>query len=185
MKTLSNQAYKNRIRIANYVCAGFAMVLVALQFIPFWGCYQCATCGEGKIISINEYIWFANDHKSGLTNVLRNYYLPGFQVSQAVPISLLMQVASLLALALSIMRPTKLTAAFFALIAGTVYVIGFLTQPLYQMGQMWQMHLVAGTVTVLAALGTCLLAFCYAYQKAKAEMAAAAEKSSNCMLGQQ
>lgn len=172
MKTLSNQAYKSRIRTANYICAGLAMVLVVLQFIPFWGCYQCSTCGEGKIISINEYICFANRHKSGLTTVLKNYYIPGFRAMDVVPTSVLMQVSSLLALAMSIIRPTKLTATLFALIAGAICVGGYLIQPAYQLGQFWQLHLAVGVLTLLAAFGAFLFVFCRAYQKAKAEIAA-------------
>lgn len=172
MKTLSDQAYKNRICMGNYICAGTAMVLVVLQFIPFWGCYQCSTCGEGRILSINEYIWLAKNHKDGLTAVLREYYIPGFQASQVVPTSVLMQVASLIALAMCFIRPAKFTATFFALAAGVTCVTGYLTQPVYQMGQMWQLHLAVGVATLLAALGVYLFAFCRAYQKAKAEIAA-------------
>ncbi len=172
MKTLSNQAYKNRIRMLNYICAGLAVVLVVLQFIPFWGCYQCKTCGDGKIISINEYIWFANDHKTGLTSVLQKYYIPGFQVSDLVATSVLIQVASLFTLVMCIARPAKLTASAFALIAGLACVVGYLTHPVYQMGQLWQLHLAFGVLTLLAALAAYLFVFCHAYQNAKAELAA-------------
>lgn len=175
VKTLSDQAYKSRIRIANYICAGIALVLVVLQFIPFWGCYQCDTCGEGKVISINAYIWFAREHKNGLTAVLQNYYFPDFKAMDVVGTSVLMQVASLLALAMSILRPAKLTAPFFALIAGVICVVGYLTEPVYQMGWLWQGHLVAGIVAILAALGVLLFAFCRGYQKAKAAIAAQAK----------
>lgn len=174
MRTLSNQTYENRIRRLNYICAGVAMVLVVLQFIPFWGCYQCKTCGDGKIISINEYIWFANDHKTGLTTVLQKYYIPGFRVLDVVSTSVLIQVTSLIALAMCIIRPAKLMAPLFALIAGLVCIVGYLTQPVYQMGQLWQLHLVVGVLAILAALGTYLFAFCHAYQKAKVELAAKA-----------
>lgn len=174
MKILSKKAYENRIRVANCICVGLAMVLVVLQFIPFWGCYQCNTCGDGKIISINEYIWFANNHKAGLTSVLKNYYFPDYRVMDVVPISVLIQVASLLALVMCINRPAKLTASVFALIAGIACVVGYLTQPVYQMGQLWQLHLAVGVMTLLAVLGTYLFVFCHAYQKAKAEIAAKA-----------
>lgn len=175
MKTLSNQAYKARLRMGNYICAGLAMILVVLQFIPFWGCYQCSTCGEGRIISINEYVWFAKEHTSGLTSVLRSYYFPGFQVSEVVPVSVLMQVASLLSLAMCILQPAKFTATLFALIAGAICVVGYLIRPVFQMGQLWQLHLAVGALTLLAALGVYLFAFCRAYQIAKAELAAKAE----------
>ncbi len=175
MKILSNQAYKNRIRMLNYICAGLAMVLVVLQFIPFWGCFQCSTCGEGRVISINEYIWFANDHKTGLTSVLQKYYIPGFQAMDVVGASVLIQLASLFALAMCIIKPTKLTAAASALVAGLSCVVGYLTQPAYQMGQMWQVHLVIGILNILAALGVFLFAFCHAYKKTKAEIAAEAQ----------
>lgn len=171
MKTLSNQEYKSRIRNANYICAGVAMVLVVLQFIPFWGCYQCDTCGEGKIISINEYVWLAKNHEYGLTAVLQNYYFPDFMAMDVVGTSVLMQVGSLLALVMSILQPTKLTATTFGLIAGVICVVGYLTEPVYQMGWLWQAHLAVGIVTILTALGVFLFVFCQNYQKAKAATA--------------
>ena len=172
MKTLSNQKYKSRIRMLNYICAGLTMILIALQFLPFWGCYQCNTCGEGKIISINEYVWFANDHKSGLTSVLQDYYIPDFRAIDVVGTSVLVQLASLVAVAMCIIYSKRLIGSAFALVAGMSCVIGYLTQPAYQMGQMWQLHLVIGVLTLLTALGIYLFVFCQAYQKAKAKITA-------------
>ena len=171
MKTLSDQAYQKRICIFNYICAGIAMFLVVLQFIPFWGCYQCDTCGEGKVISINEYIWFAREHKTGLTAVLKNYYFPDFMAMDVVGTSVLIQLSALFSLVMSIFRPGKLIAPIAALIAGVSCVVGYLTDPVYQMGWLWQAHLAVGAVTALAALGVLAFAFCRNYQKAKETLA--------------
>lgn len=126
------------------------------------------------MISINEYIWFANNHKNGLTSVLNNYYIPDFKAMDVVGASVLIQLGALFTLALCFLRPAKASTALASLIAGASCVIGYLTQPAYQLGQMWHLHLVVGIVTVLASICVFVLDFWYGYCKAKAEVLAEA-----------
>lgn len=164
----------SRVRILNYICAALALVLIATQFIPFWGCYQCKTCGEGKIISIFQYVWFANDHKSGLTSVLQDYYIPGFKAMDVVGTSVLILLTSTASIVLCLTKPKKLTSTLAPLAAGLCCVIGYLTQPAYQMGQLWFLHLAVGIVLIIASTTIYIIAFCSAYKKAKADIAAEA-----------
>lgn len=169
MNTLSKPV--SRVRVLNYICAALALVLIATQFLPFWGCYQCKTCGDGKIISILQYVWFANDHKSGLTTVLQDYYIPGFKAMDVVGTSVLILLTAAFSLLLCLAKPQKLTSTLAPLAAGLCCVIGYLTQPAYQMGQLWILHLVIGIALIVVSVAIYIISFCTAYKKAKAEIA--------------
>lgn len=159
------------VRILNYICTAFSLVLLALQFLPFWGCFQCSTCGEGKVISIMEYVWFANNHSDGLTAILKNYYIPGFMAMDVVGTAVLIQLCSIGAVILSVLRPTKASTALLPMIAGIAGVVGYLA-PAYQLGQNWQLHLALGAVTAVCSLAVLLVAFIQSYKRTKAQVLA-------------
>lgn len=171
MSRLTEQTFQKRMRIMKYITAALALVLIVLQFIPFWGCYQCKTCGEGKIISINEYVWMANEHKTGLTSILKTYYIPGFAAMDVVATSFLIQLAGIAAIVFAFVTPKKLTALWLGLISGLSCVLGYLLQPAYQMGQLWQLHIGVGAALILAVLTGLGMNFTWTYNKAKAELA--------------
>lgn len=160
-----------KIRILNYICAALALILIVTQFIPFWGCYQCKTCGDGKVISIVEYVCFANDHKTGLTSVIQNYYIPDFKAMDVVGTCVLILLSGVFSLLLCLTKPHKLTSTLAPLAAGLCCVIGYLTQPAYQMGQLWILHLAVGIALIAVSLTIYIESFCSAYKKAKAEIA--------------
>ena len=169
MNTLPSSA--NKVRVLNYICAALALTLIATQFLPFWGCYQCSTCGEGKIISIFQYVWFANNHKSGLTTVLQDYYIPDFKAMDVVGTSVLILLTGAFSLFLCVSKPHKTSSTLAPLAAGLCCVIGYLTQPAYQMGQFWVLHLAVGIALIVVSVTIFIISFCTAYQKAKAEIA--------------
>lgn len=176
MNTISKDIRKTGTRVFSYICAAFALAMIVTQFLPFWGCYGCKNCAEGALISVNQYVWFANDHKYGLTDVLSNYYIPGFRAMDVVAICAFMQLASVFTILFAALRPQRLLATSFCLVAGIIGVVGYLTSPAYQLGQLWIVHLIIAACGLLAALGSMAWSFAHAYKKAKAELKAAQEK---------
>lgn len=171
MKRNTIQQQNNIIRIMNYVCTVFAVVLIVLQYLPFWGCFQCSTCGEGKVLSISEYVWFANDHADGLTSILANYYIPGFKAVDVVGTSVLIQIAGVLAVIFAVLRPTKCSTALLPLIAGLSCTLGYLS-PAYQLGQKWQIHWIFGILTTVSAAAVFLVTFVMTYKRTKSAVLA-------------
>lgn len=170
MKTLTNQATHKGISLLSYIGAALAFALIITQFIPFWGCYQCSTCGDGRIISINEYVWLASEHKTGLTSTLQKYYIPDFAAIDVVGISTFIQLASIAGIVMCLSKPQKNISALLLLLAGLLCVVGYLVQPAYQMGQLWQAHLGIGIALSLCALAILAIRFAGAYKKAKKEL---------------
>ena len=164
-------APNRKVCVLNYICAALALALIATQFLPFWGCYQCGTCGEGKIISILQYVLFANNHKSGLTTILQDYYIPGFKAMDVVGTSVLILLTGAFSIFLCVSKSHKISSTLAPLAAGLCCVIGYLIQPAYQMGQLWILHLVIGIALIVVSVAIYIISFCTAYKKAKAEIA--------------
>lgn len=159
------------IRILNYISTGFALALLALQFLPFWSCFRCLTCGDGKVISIFEYVWFAKNHSEGLTSILQTFYFKDFTAMDVVGSAVLIQLCSIGALILSIARPTKCSTALLPLIAGIAAIVGYL-DPVYQLGQNWVIHLVVGIITLVCALTVILFGFFASYKRTQQQVIA-------------
>lgn len=172
MQTLNNNSRKLATRIFSYICATFSLAMIVTQFLPFWGCYECRTCGEAGIISINEYVWFPVNHKYGLTSILSKYYIADFAAMDVAGTCAFLQVAAVLSIVFAILKPKKLISAVFCIAGGVIGVVGYLTGPAYQLGQMWLIHVVIFGCAILAGLSSLLVTFCKAYSKAKAEIAA-------------
>ncbi len=175
MRSLTTDSRKLGTRIFSYICAAFSLAMIVTQFLPFWGCYECRTCGAAGIISVNEYVWFATNHKYGLTSVLAKYYIPDFAAMDVAATCAFMQIAAVLAIVFAILKPKKLISAVLCLAAGIIGVVGYLTGPAYQLGQMWTVHIAIFACGILAGLGGLLWCFGCAYKKAKAELAAKAK----------
>ena len=159
------------IRIFNYISTAFALVLLALQFLPFWSCFRCLTCGDGDVISIFEYVWFAKNHSEGLTSILQNFYFADFKAIDVVGTAVLVQLCSIGALILCMIRPTKSSTAVLPLIAGISAIIGYL-DPVYQLGQNWMIHLIFSAITLLCAFASIVFASVMSYQKTKQQVLA-------------
>ena len=175
MKSNSLKKQDLVIRILNYISTAFALALLALQFLPFWSCMQCNTCGDGRMLSIIEYVWFARSHANGLTALLKNYYIPGFVAMDVVGTAVIIQLCSIGGAVLNVLRPGKSGNAVLPLAAGLAAVIGYFA-PAYQLGQNWQLHVAVGAVTALCAIVTLVVAFVQYYKKTEASVLAEAEK---------
>jgi hypothetical protein len=89
--------------------------------------------------------------------------------------AILIQLCSIGAVILSILRPTKCSSAVLPLIAGLAGVVGYLA-PAYQLGQNWQMHWVISILTLASALCVLIVAFIRSYKKTQAQVLAELEK---------
>ena len=174
MNNLTSDSRKLGTRIFSYICAAFSIAMIVTQFLPFWECQQCRTCGDAGIISVNEYVWFPLNHKYGLTRVLKQL-IPGFAAMDVTGTCAFLQVASLLSIVFAVLKPKKLTSAVFCIAGGVIGIVGYLTGPAYLLSRTWMIHAVIFACAILAGVGSLLFTFCKAYAKAKAALKAEAQ----------
>ena len=66
---------KLAIRIINYICVVLMVVVLVMQLMPFWVCTGCKSHkDEARWVSIAEYTWFPEHHKT-LTRNMTDVYL--------------------------------------------------------------------------------------------------------------
>lgn len=142
---------KNYSRIFNYVCAVLMLLLLITQFLPFWHCSCSKACKGDNMLSVSDYVWFPSDHKNGLTKDIQNV-IEDFVVADVVLTPVLILVASVLGIVFCALKADKPLTGIFPFIAGLSGTIGYLTNPVLQMGQNWVIHLIASILVLLASL---------------------------------
>ena len=164
---------KNYSRIFNYVCAVLMLLLLITQFLPFWSCDCTKACDGGDVLSISDYVWFPSDHKQGLTKDIGKV-VDDFEVNDVVLTPVLILAASVLGIVFCTLKAKNPLMGIFPFIAGLAGTIGYLTDPVLQMGQNWQLHLVASILVLvgsLVVLSKLVINGVQAYKKFKAEAA--------------
>lgn len=134
-------------RILNYLGAALSLAMLVMQFVPFW------TYGE-KTASINSFVWLkATDGE--LTGWLASN-APGFNaytdMNSLVLAPVLMFVLCILG---AIFCAKNAKAAFISLLpffCGVIGIIGYLTQPVLQLGDGWIIHIAISAALALVGL---------------------------------
>jgi len=145
----------NSNKILNYLCAVLLLVLLVTQFLPFWAC-DCKDCA-GEDISISEYVWFPDDHKKGLTKTLKDTYDKDFELNDLVLTPIVILVAGAIGVVMCATKAHKAWVSILPIIAGGMGVIGYLSDPVLQMGNNWVLHLLAAAVVLIVGLIACVL----------------------------
>ena len=133
--------------ILNYVGAALSLVMLVMQFVPFW------TYGD-KTASINNFVWLkATDGE--LTSWFASN-ATGFNAYADMNSLVLAPVLMFVLCILGVIFCTKNSkAAFISLIpffCGVIGVIGYLTQPVLQLGELWTLHIAISAALVLVGL---------------------------------
>ena len=121
--------------VFNYVNAALMLVLLILQFVPFW------TYGEaGETASISQYIWFPTDY-SEVEQYIAASLGTDFSINQILGMAILMLVLSAAGFALCLAKPGQPLVSLLPTACGLTGVIGYLTSPAMQLGTGWVLHL--------------------------------------------
>lgn len=125
---------KKNVSICNYVCAGLMLILLVLQFMPFWEV-------PDKTVSIQSYIWQPDTNKE-VTDYLRLKLGADYKIDQiiAMPIwSIILCVAGIIC---SLIKPKSFFTALIPAFCGVIGIWGYLTKPAFQLGTGWVLHLI-------------------------------------------
>ncbi|MGN0779340.1 MAG: hypothetical protein ACI4MJ_09355 [Aristaeellaceae bacterium] len=122
-------------RTLNWVCAGLALVLLVMQFTPFW--YM----GEGtEPVSIGGYVWFPSAHGE-VTSYLQEKVSSDFRVNDTIVAPILMLLLSAASVVLCIVKAKAPLCALLPVACGAAGLIGFLTTPALRLGATWMIQL--------------------------------------------
>ena len=137
-----------RVNIGCLVCCALALMLLFLQFVPFW------PNGEaGEMASISQYIWFPGDC-TGVETMLKTTLGSDYTINQMVMGPLLLLVLCVVCAALCLFKQNNLIAPVLAAITGLVGMVVYIgSAPMHQ-GQFWVVHLAGSVMLMLCGIVT-------------------------------
>lgn len=144
-----NTTQTSHIKQYNTVCAFLMVVLIVLQFVPFWEL-------DGQRVSICGYIWLPLDYAE-LTAHFTEAVNPDFTVDSLVLSSLLQLVVPATGIALFLYNRESVIVPYCTAAAGLVGVWPFLSKSVFRLGMNWQIHFTFATALLVAAVITLLV----------------------------
>ena len=131
----------------NLICIGLMLLMLILQFVPFWHY-------DGTASSINGYVWFPTDHadtEAWLQSQIGDWFTIQHLFAQPVLQLLLAVIGIIVCLAGADSKwPLLIPAA-----CGVVGVWGYLSESALQLGSGWIFHLIVS----IAMISVSILAF--------------------------
>lgn len=124
----------SRTKTVHYVCAALLLILLVMQFTPFWSI-------DSGSVSIGGYIWFPSDH-TDLTSHLQDTLGADFTINNILAPCLLMLVLSAVGAVMSVIKAATVIPSLLSAACGVSGFIGFLTTPALRLGTMWWFQLI-------------------------------------------
>lgn len=136
---------KNTLNVlCNVISAVLMLALLLCQLLPFWdfGSQQ---------LSIQQYIGFPEKHQE-VTSYFRSQISPDFMVKDIVLMPVITLLVGLIGAFFCVWKCKKNWVFLFPMICGISGVIGYLGVPAFQLGAMWQLHLVISILMLVCAI---------------------------------
>ena len=165
------KSMRNKTKLANYVCALLALILLVLQFTPFWS--YTTDKGEIKTTSINGYVWLRPQEGAIIDQFVEiqgpDMFVNGILQSQCpnLPITKVRELSAVLVVTISciailllcvfsiIFCIKKARNGAVAVVPGLAALAGLLTfgvNSVYRAGSTWVIQLVLCVLLLAAAV---------------------------------
>lgn len=135
----------NLTPILNVICAVLMLVLLVLQFMPFWTYGDPATP-----VSIQGYIWFPGDH-TGLDKALKESVSTDYSINDVLLMPILTLVLGAVGIVLCLIQSDNPFVSLLPAACGLAGTWGYLTGAAFHVGSGWEFHLIL--CIALLALG--------------------------------
>ena len=155
---------KNLGLITMCACMAVVVIIIALQFLPFWT-FVGKECGE-QTVSIGEYMWFPNSPVADEFEKFANaeaFAGQGLDVKYKVVNAIVMFPAISFGLACAafvfaiLKRKTNFIPSVMATIAALANVISYATNAALRMSDNWVLHLIIAIVALVIAAGALVM----------------------------
>lgn len=129
----------------NVICAILMLVLLVMQFMPFWTYGDPATS-----VSIQGYIWFPGNH-TGLDQALKESVSADYSINDVLLMPILTLVLGAAGIVLCLLKSANPFVSLLPAACGLAGTWGYLTGTAFHVGSGWVFHLIL--CIVLLALG--------------------------------
>ena len=142
-----------KTNIVKYLSFALAIVILALlvmQFLPFW-------TTEKETVSINDYLWMPNEHKSVTKLFKAELDDKKFDPIKIVLWPVLTLVLGVAGIILCFIKKDTLLPYLMTILCGLAGVLTYLANPVYQWGANWIVHLIVAIVVLVAGVAGLVL----------------------------
>ncbi len=141
---------KTIAKILSFVVAVLMLAMLVMQFMPFWTV-------EDHTVSIADYTWMTKEHRD-LTAEFKAYYKEVYDIPYSTNYVFLMPVivfvCCVIGTIMCCVKPGNWIYYLLPVVGGIYGAQGYLTNPLFQMGQNWVLHMVLCiAIAVVGAAG--------------------------------
>ena len=136
-------------KMMNIACAALALVLLVMQFTPFWH-----MGGETEPVSIGGYVWLPSDHGE-VTSYLQEQVSSDFKVNDVIALPILVLLLGAATIVLCLWKMDNPLVGLLPASCGLAGVWGFLFNAAFRLGSTWGIQLVL--CIALVALGAVAL----------------------------
>lgn len=134
-------------KIMNIACAVLALVLLVMQFMPFWYMGE-----ETEPVSIGGYVWFPSDHGE-VTSYLQEQVNSDFKINDVIAMPILVLLLGAASMVVCIWQMNNPLVSILPIACGLSGVWGFLAKAAFRLGSTWgfQLALCIGLIALGAA----------------------------------
>ena len=136
---------ENLVKYISFALAVLILGLLVMQFLPFW-------TTEKETVSMNEYLWMPNEHKSVTKLFKAELDDKKFDPIKIVLWPVLTLVLGVAGIVLCILKRGEFLPCLMTVLCGATGVLTYVTNPVYQMGANWQLHAAVAAVVLVAGL---------------------------------
>lgn len=142
-------------KVLHYVSALILVVLLVLQFVPFW---QVGEAEDQTTVSISSYIWMPSDNKA-LDKQMESTFGKDYSLNDVILCPVLVLVLCAVGAVLCVMKPGKLGVSVLPTLAGLIGVFGYATTPALQLGMNWTLHLAVAALALVVGAASLVFAW--------------------------
>ena len=149
--TRSDRTMKtNIVKYLSFALAVVILALLVMQFLPFW-------TTEKETVSINDYLWMPNEHKSVTKLFKAELDDKKFDPIKIVLWPVLTLVLGVAGIILCFIKKDTLLPYLMTILCGLAGMLTYLTNPVYQWGANWIVHLIVAIVVLVAGVAGLVL----------------------------
>ena len=137
---------EGRTKVFNYVCAGLTLILLVLQFTPFWNY-------NGQSASINGYVWL-KPQDTTILSWFTSQLGTSVNVNSVVISSVLILLLGAAGVILCVMKSHISLIALLPASASLCGIYAFALKPVFRLGSTWIIQLVLCIAILAAAILT-------------------------------
>lgn len=154
---------KSLSQICLYICIVLCLALIVTQFLPFWTNEVSVKNEEGErsnqevTLSIWGYLSFPEeDTQKQFGKIFTSEFGDEFSLNNIAGTACLILGLGILSIIFILLKSDKPWTFMFPLACGISGVVGYLSEPVLQIGNLWIVHLILSGLVVAACIYPCI-----------------------------